>query len=123
MISGVKLLPIACACAASLAAEQTLVVAALKLTPERWNKDANIVKLERAAREAARKGAELALAPEGFLEGYVANVQANPGVTEERYFGVGESLDGVLLNRVRGLAQVLKIYLGTGFAERRDQIM
>ena len=123
MISGVKLLPIACACAASLAAEQTLVVAALKLTPERWNKDANFVKLESAAREASRKGVELALAPEGFLEGYVANVQANPGVTKERYFGVGESLDGVLMNRVRSLAQELKIYLGTGFAERRDEKM
>jgi predicted amidohydrolase len=54
----------------------------LRIMPERWNKAANLSKLEHYAREAASKGADLALAPEGFLEGYVANAKANPGVIE-----------------------------------------
>lgn len=118
-----KLLPIALVCAASLAAEQDVVVAGLKLMPERWNKEANFAKLQRYSRDAAGKGAELVLAPEGFLEGYVGNVHANPGTTRERYFEAGESLDGPLIDRVRNLARELKIYLGTGFAERRGDKM
>jgi predicted amidohydrolase len=119
----VKLLLIALVCAASLAAEQDVVVAGLKLMPERWNKEANFAKLQRYSRDAAGKGAELVLAPEGFLEGYVGNVHANPGTTRERYFEAGESLDGPLIDRVRNLARELKIYLGTGFAERRGDKM
>jgi predicted amidohydrolase len=119
----VKLLPIALVCAASLAGERAVVVAGLKLMPERWNKEANFAKLQRYARDAAGKGAELVLAPEGFLEGYVGNVHANPGTTRKRYFEAGESLDGPLIDRVRSLARELKIYLGTGFAERRGDKM
>ena len=118
-----KLFYIAWMCAASLTAEEAVVVAGLKLMPERWNKEANFGKLQRYAREAAGKGAELVLAPEGFLEGYVGNVHANPGTTRERYFEAGESLDGLFMNRVRSLARELKIYLGTGFAERRGDRM
>jgi predicted amidohydrolase len=105
--------------AACLQAEQTLVVAGLRVMPERWDKQANFARLEKFARQAAAQGAELALAPEGFLEGYVANVKANPATTRDRYFEVGESLDGALLRRVASLARELKVYLGTGFAERR----
>lgn len=101
-------------------AQQALVVAGLRVMPERWDKAANIATLEKYARQAAARGAELVLAPEGFLEGYVANVKANPATTRERYFDAGESLDGALLRRVANLARELKIYLGTGFAERRQ---
>jgi predicted amidohydrolase len=120
---GVKLLIVAFAFAAPLAAGDGLMIAGLKLMPERWNKEANFSKLQRFARDAAVTGAELVLAPEGFLEGYVANVHANPGTTRERYFSIGEPLDGAVMGRVRGLARELKIYLGTGFAERRGARM
>jgi predicted amidohydrolase len=107
--------------ATAWAGDISLSVAGLRLMPERWNKAANLTKFDRYARLAASQGAQLAIAPEGFLEGYVANVKANPGVTREQYAAVAENIDGPSLIRVRSLARELKIYLGLGFAERRDE--
>jgi len=96
----------------------SLTVAGLRIMPERWNKEANLLKFERFARAAAAQGVQLAIAPEGFLEGYVGNVKSNPGSTQEKYFAIGENIDGLALMRVRSLARELKMYLGLGFAER-----
>jgi predicted amidohydrolase len=104
---------------AVLAGDVSLTVAGIRVMPERWNKQANFAKLERWAREAAGKGADLVVAPEGFLEGYVGNDKSNPGLTRESYFEVGEPLDGELMTSVRNLARELTIYLSVGFAERR----
>ena len=98
----------------------SFLIAALRFTPDRWNKEANFQKLNHLAREAAGQGAKLVVTPEGFLEGYVSNIEATPGVTEERYRAVGESLDGQMLQRIRLLTKELKIYLLVGFAESRD---
>src|SRR6266568_1491643 len=95
---------------ASFAADVSLTVAGLRIMPERWNKAANLTKFERYAREAATQGTQLAIAPEGFLEGYVGNAKANPGLTREKYFGIGENIDGPALTHVRSLARELKIY-------------
>ena len=103
-----------------LGESKSFLMAALRITPERWNKEANFQKLDHWAREAAAQGAKLVVTPEGFLEGYVSNIVANPGVTEERYRAVGEPLDGQMLQRIRQLAKELKIYLLVGFAESRD---
>ena len=97
-----------------------LKLAAVSVTPARWDKEANFATLERYAREAAAKGAQLVITPEGFLEGYVANDKANKDLTEEKYERVVEPLDGKMVDRVRGLARELKIHLVLGFAERRD---
>ncbi|MBK5291408.1 MAG: carbon-nitrogen hydrolase family protein [Acidobacteriia bacterium] len=102
------------------AGDLSFQIAGLTLTPEPWNKEANLAKLERYTREAAARGAQLVVAPEGFLEGYVGNQGHTPGLTRDRYFAVGEEIDGLLMNRVRKLAQELKIYLMVGFAERRN---
>jgi predicted amidohydrolase len=107
-------------CGAAFAGDLPLNVAGLRIMPERWNKTANLAKFEQYARTAAAQGAQLALAPEGFLEGYVANIKANPDLTREKYLAIAESLDGPSLKRVRSLARELKIYLGLGFAENRD---
>lgn len=108
------------AAALGVAAEQTLAVAALSLTPEPWDKQANYAKLERFARQAAAQGAQVIVAPEGYLEGYVGNQHRTPGLTRERYAAeAAEALDGPLMTRVRSLAVELKVYLMTGFAERR----
>jgi predicted amidohydrolase len=106
-------------------AETSFVLAALSLTPEPWDKQANYAKLERYAREAAARGADVIVAPEGFLEGYVGNENRTPGLTRERYASdAAEALDGPLMTRVRALASELKVYLMTGFAERRgDQVL
>jgi predicted amidohydrolase len=97
----------------------SFLIAGLRVAPDRWNKEANLQKLDHWVREGARQGARLVITPEGFLEGYVANTSANHGVTEERYRSVGESIDGRLLTRIRLLAKELKIYLLIGFAESR----
>lgn len=108
------------AAALGAAAEKTLAVAALSLTPEPWDKQANYAKLERFARQAAAQGAQVIVAPEGYLEGYVGNQHRTPGLTRERYATeAAEALDGPLMTRVRSLAVELKVYLMTGFAERR----
>src|SRR5258707_1060729 len=92
----------------------SFLMAGLRGMPERWNKEANFKKLEYWAREAARQGAQLVITPEGFLEGYVVNIAANPDVTGERYQGVVERLDGPLLTRIRLLAKELKVHLLVG---------
>lgn len=46
---------------------RTLTVAALSLTPEPWAKLANLAKLERFTRQAAARGAQVVVAPEGYL--------------------------------------------------------
>src|SRR5262249_36969999 len=94
-------------------------LAGLSLMAEPWNKAANYAKLEHYAREAAARGAQVIVAPEGYLEGYVGNDNRTPDLTRERYLGVGEELDGPLLNRVSSLARELKVYLSVGFAEKR----
>lgn len=100
--------------------DHTFVFAGLSLTPEAWNKQANFDKLQKYARQAAAKGAQVISTPEGFLEGYVGNEKRTPGLDREGYTArAGEEIDGPLLNRIAGLARELKVYLLIGFAERR----
>jgi predicted amidohydrolase len=101
------------------AAAISFTVAGLRVTPERWDKEANFAKLAKYAREGKAHGATLVITPEGFLEGYVGNTAANPDTTEERYRAAAEGIDGPLMTRVRALARELKIYLLAGFAESR----
>lgn len=110
---------LAFAAIASLAPAQEFTVATLAVTPEAWNKEANFSKLVQWSRRAASAGAQVIVAPEGFLEGYVGNDQRSPGLDRERYRAVAEPVDGLLLNRVRGLARELRVHLMLGFAEKR----
>lgn len=105
------------------AADVTFVFAGLSLTPTPWDKESNFRLLEKYAREAAARGAQVVATPEGFLEGYVANQHRSPGLDRERYFSVGERLDGPMMTRAAALARELKIHLLIGFAERRDDRM
>ncbi len=106
---------------AAFGAEGGYVVAALSLTPTAWEKESNLAKFERYAREAAGRGAQVIVAPEGYLEGYVGNQHRTPGLTQERYAAeAAEPLDGPMLNRVRALAKELRVYLMLGFAEKRE---
>lgn len=94
-------------------------VAGLRVMATEWDKEANLAKLDHFARIAAARGAQVVATPEGFLEGYVANIQRVKDLTPERYLAVAEPIDGPMLARVRSLARELKIYLLIGFAERR----
>jgi predicted amidohydrolase len=106
--------------ATAFAAEIPFTIAGLRVTPEFWNKEANFAKLNTYARQAAAKGAQVVVTPEGFLEGYVGNEKAHPELTRERYYAIGEPIDGPILSKVRSLAKELKIYLSIGFAELRQ---
>jgi predicted amidohydrolase len=103
-------------------AEVSFIFAGLSLTPKPWDKEANLAKLERYARQAAARGASVIATPEGYLEGYVGNEKRTPDLLQirEKYVDVGEDLDGRMLGRIRDLARELKVYLLVGFAERRQ---
>lgn len=108
---------------ALFAGEISFRFAGLTLTPEPWDKEANFLKLSKFARQAAAQGAQVVVAPEGFLEGYVANKHRSPNLTRDKYTSVGEAIDGPLMKRVSDLAKELKIYLSVGFAERQSDRM
>jgi predicted amidohydrolase len=102
--------------ATALAEAPQFVVAGLRVVPDRWDKESNLRKLDKFVREAAAKGANVVVTPEGFLDGYVGN---DRDLDKERYFSVAEPIDGPSLRRVRDLARELKIYLAIGFPELR----
>jgi hypothetical protein len=75
---------------AAIVGDRAFVIAGLRVVPERWNKEANFQKLERYARQAAGQGAQLVVAPQSFLDGYVGNDKQNrPFANREKYFTVG----------------------------------
>ena len=91
-------------------------VAGLSLRSIPWDKKANWRKANRMVRRAAKEGAKLICAPEGFLEGYIVQEK---GLTRERYRSVGESLRrGEYIREMRELCAELGVYLVAGFAER-----
>ncbi len=51
----------------------SLKIGVLRVTPDRWDKEANFKKLEKYARVAQGQGAQLVVTPESFLDGYVGN--------------------------------------------------
>lgn len=103
-----------------LGGENTLTVAGISVTPDPWDKQANLGQIEKYARLAAGRGAQLVITPEGFLEGYVANENKNQDLTRKKYEAIVEPIDGPSLRRLRALAKELSIYLAVGFAESRQ---
>jgi 5-aminopentanamidase len=95
---------------------QQFTVAGLRVVPDRWDKESNFGKLDRFARQAVAKGADVVVTPEGFLDGYVAN---DRDLDHRKYFAIAEPLDGPMMTRVRNLARELKIHLTIGFPELR----
>jgi predicted amidohydrolase len=99
------------------------VLAALRVTPTPWDKEGNFEKLDHFARQAAADGANVVVAPEGFLEGYVWNDDDPQVFTKEQYVAVGEAFDSPFMGRVAALAQSLHSYLAVGYAELRGDSM
>ncbi len=102
-------------------------IAGIRVTPDAWDKQANLARIVHYSRAAVAKGAQVVVTPEGFLEGYVANIKNHPGISRERYDSIGETIDGnrlsPALDTLRGLAKELKIYLVACFAERQGERM
>ena len=98
----------------------SLTIGVLRVTPDRWDKEANFKKLEKYARVAQDQGAQLVVTPESFLDGYVGN---DADLDAKRYLNNGETLEGQLMRRVSKLAAELRIYFLVGFPELRDALM
>ena len=93
--------------------------AAISMKPRKWDKAWNADQLEGYFRKAARKGAHLALAPEGIIEGYVVSDVIERPELAPRMFRTAEPLDGPTVRRFKALARELGICVALGLAERR----
>ena len=96
---------------------QTLEVAAISFVPVKFALEDNAARLEAAFRKAARGGAQLALAPEGILEGYVTNEIIRKEAPASRMREVAVQIDGPEIGRFRRLARELDMCLAFGCAE------
>lgn len=93
-------------------------VAAINFVPEKWNKAKNAQKLEWFFSQAAKKGCQIALAPEGILEGYIFSDVIWHRERQEAFFDIAEPVDGRYMRHFKKLAQRLEICLCFGFARR-----
>ena len=99
------------------------VVAAMRVQPKRWDKAHNFQLLQDYATQAADRGANLVVTCEGFLDGYTGNTNHSPELTREKYWRIGEPLEGPWMLRIRKLAKELRIHIAVGFAELREEQM
>ena len=95
----------------------TVRAAAVNFVPWKWHRDWNADRLEMFFVESARHGAQLSVAPEGILEGYLVHEAFAWPELREQIFRVAEPLDGPYLKRFSKLAKQLKCNLVFGFAE------
>lgn len=90
-------------------------IVTMEATP--WAIDDNFNRMETYVREAANRRAQLVIAPEGILDGYVCGADPNPA--KENMMAIAQSVpDGSYLKRGSALARDLQIYLTFGFLEK-----
>jgi predicted amidohydrolase len=110
-------------------AQKTLRVASCSIFPTKWDKPGNADKVEKVVRDAAAKGAQLVITPEGVLEGYVINEvnhekdPAKKAQITQKFHETAEPIDGPYITRFRKLADELNIHLIVGFLERDGEKM
>lgn len=93
-------------------------VAAISFVPVKFDLPGNADRLEQAFREAKQGGAEIAVAPEGVLEGYVVNEIIAGKFPAEKMKDVAVPIDDPVIQRFQRLAQELEMSLVFGLAER-----
>jgi len=93
-------------------------VAAISFVPTKFDLHGNADRLEQAFRKANEGGAEIAVAPEGVLEGYVVNEIIAGEFPAEKMRDVAIPLDDPVIQRFQRLAAELRMSLVFGFAER-----
>ena len=102
------------------ASEVKVRVAAISFVPVKFDLQGNADRLEQAFREAKQGGAEIAVAPEGILEGYVVNEIIAGEFPAEKMKDVAVPIDDPVIKRFQRLAQELEMSLVFGLAERID---
>ncbi len=95
-----------------------LKVAAVSLKPVKWDKDANVEKMESFFTKAAEGEPELVVMPEGILEGYVIMDVIKHSEKGPKFLEIAEPIDGPCIRHFRDLSKKLGIALCFGFAER-----
>ena len=93
-------------------------VAAISFVPKKFNLTSNADRLEQCFRKAVHGGAQLAVAPEGILEGYVVNEIIAGEIMPERMYDVAVKVRGAVMGRFRDLARELGMCLAFGLAEQ-----
>ena len=73
---------------------QVIRVAAISFVPGKFDLEANADRLEELFRRAAERGAQLALGPEGVLEGYVVGEIISGKAPAERMKEVAVTIKG-----------------------------
>ena len=99
-------------------ANSVVRVAAVSFVPVKFDLHGNAERLERAFRRAQAGGAQLAVGPEGALDGYVVNEIIAGEEEAARMRDVAIRVDGPLVQRFQDLARTLEMCLVFGFAER-----
>ena len=105
-------------CRAAEGADLKVRVAAISFVPTKFDLHGNADRLEKAFREAKVGGAEIAVAPEGVLDGYVVNEIIAGKFPAEKMRDVAIPLDDPIIQRFKNLAVELQMSLVFGLAER-----
>jgi predicted amidohydrolase len=95
-------------------------VAAISFVPTKFDLHGNADRLERAFRQAKLGGAQIAVAPEGALDGYVVNEIIAGKFPPEKMGEVAIPLDHPIIQRFQRLATELEMSLVFGLAERME---
>ena len=93
-------------------------VAACSFKPRKFDTASNAERLEGLFRRAAAAGAQLAVAPEGALDGYVVMPIIEGAEPAERMHEAAVAIRGPEVDRFRALARELGMCLAFGLAER-----
>jgi predicted amidohydrolase len=94
-------------------------VAMCQVFTEEWAVEDNLARTLDALREAAERGAELAITPECVISGYGFEKPEQRGRVHE----LAETADSPRLARVRETARALGMDVGLGFAERDGDLV
>ncbi len=94
--------------------------AAISFKPIKFDLQKNADRLEQAFHQAADGGAQLAVAPEGILDGYVVNEIIAGQAPAQRIDQVALNMRSPVIRRFRKLAVARGICLAFGLAERCD---
>ncbi len=95
---------------------QTVRVAGLIMRWITGDREANIKRFEKLAREAVSGGAKIICTPESFLDGYSVT---SPGLTEDKFRQLSEDVtSGGYMARLRQLAGECDVHFVVGLAER-----
>ena len=95
-------------------------VAAISFVPTKFDIQGNADRLEQAFRQAKLGGAQIAVAPEGALDGYVVNEIIAGKAPAEKMREVAIPLDHPIIQRFQRLATELEMSLVFGLAERME---